>query len=78
MHSFLLTRLSHNLSPRGTVFQPQIFLKSQNVKCKKVDSDIMNSPVVIGGTEDVGLMRENLIDNASDAKMDKVFSVYDL
>lgn len=49
-----------------------------NVNCKKVDSDIMNSPIVIGGTGDVGLMHENYFNNANDVKIDNVFSAYDL
>lgn len=49
-----------------------------NVLCKKVDSDIMNNPVVISGTEFSGLKHENLYNNANDVKIDQVFSTYEL
>ena len=48
------------------------------VQCKKVDSNIMNSLVVVRGTQDIGLMHENVFNNANDVKIDKVFTAYNL
>lgn len=67
-----------NLSPNADDVWFKAMSLLNSVLCKKVDSDIMNNPVVISGTEFSGLKHENLYNNANDAKIDQVFRTYDL
>lgn len=50
------------------------------VKCKKIDSDIMNhnNSITIRSTQEIGLYHQNLINDKNDKKIDNVFSTYNL
>lgn len=50
------------------------------VKCKKIESDMMNQEmsITIKGTQEIGLYHENAINNKNDEKIENVFSTYNL
>lgn len=49
-----------------------------NIQCKKVDSKIRYSPVMVRGTQEIGLYHENFLNDKNDYKIQNVFNAYNL